>query len=273
VSYTDTLLDQAAQALQEGRKGEVRRLVAPIVDAEPGNGRAWHLLADAADDEAQAQIYRDRAAQSGMLTPPRGPIPQPQQPQYQQQPQPMQYAQQPQYQQQPPTRQSAFTPFSPPPPAPRNAPAAAGAMLGGAAAIILGSLLPWATVSAGIFQRSVNGIDGDGKITIVAGVFALIAGIALFTSTSKAARILGALSGIAAGGIAAWDLMNILQINNTNRKLAAISEALDGGPVRATADTAAGIGLYLIIIGALIVLIGTGLQTKPKYPTYQQPQR
>jgi hypothetical protein len=255
MSYTDTILNQAEQALREGRKGEVRRLVAPIVEAEPQNGRAWHLLADASDDEAQAQFYRDKAGQAGMPIPQRSPAP-PMQPQYQQQPQP--YQQQVAYQQQPPPHQSAFTPFSPPPPAPKGAPAAAGTMLGGAAMIILGSLMPWATISAGLFQRSMNGIDGDGKITIVGGILALLAGITLFTRPVAAARILGVLGAIISGGIAIMDLINV------------------SGTSTGVASMSIGVGLYLIPLGALLVLVASGMQrtpAAPSYPTLQQPRR
>lgn len=252
MGYTDTILDQARAKLAAGQPSEAWELAAPIAEAEPDNPRAWHLLADisgaAFPDRAAEYRQKAQAAEAKFrpLTTQQQPLPH--SPQYQNVA----------YQPQPPPRQSAFTPFSPPPPAPRGAPAAAGTMLGGAAMIILGSLLPWATVSAGILQRSMNGIDGDGKITIVGGVLALLAGITLFTRPVAAARALGILGAIVAGGVAILDLINVSDTNTSG------------------VNTSIGVGLYLIPLGALLVLVAAGMQrapTPPRYPTYQPPRR
>lgn len=103
-----------------------------------------------------------------------------------------------------------------------------------------------------------NGIDGDGKITIVGGVLALLAGITLFTRPVAAARALGILGAIVAGGVAILDLINVSDTNTSG------------------VNTSIGVGLYLIPLGALLVLVAAGMQrapTPPRYPTYQPPRR
>lgn len=66
MSYTDQILNQAQAALQAGQKQEAWKLVQPITQAEPGNARAWTLLADIAQERApdQAAGYRQKAQEA-----------------------------------------------------------------------------------------------------------------------------------------------------------------------------------------------------------------
>lgn len=106
----------------------------------------------------------------------------------------------------------------------------------GAAIAGAGAFLPWATVSAGFFSVSKNGIQGDGVITaVIAGIMLLLA----LTAKEKAhAGIYGSLSVIGAG-IGAYDFYNV------------------SSKATALVSTSVGVGLYATVIGFLICFAGT----------------
>ena len=54
-----------------------------------------------------------------------------------------------------------------------------GTVIGSGAVLALGSVLPWATVSSAFGSISVNGTSGDGGITLVLGVIAIVMGVLL----------------------------------------------------------------------------------------------
>ena len=70
MSYTATILDKAQTALDAGDKAAARELLKPIVEAEPGNSRAWYLLADATEDEEQRFFYKARGEATRTLAMP-----------------------------------------------------------------------------------------------------------------------------------------------------------------------------------------------------------
>lgn len=106
--------------------------------------------------------------------------------------------------------------------------------LGGAAVIVLGSVLPWASVA---MVGPIYGTEGDGMITLT---LAVIAGIlALFAGLGKGrvwmfvvALVLGMLATV----IAAYDLSNISSLVST-QGMAQL-----------------GAGLPVIIVGGLVVM-------------------
>lgn len=107
-----------------------------------------------------------------------------------------------------------------------------------AACIVLGSFLPWATVS-GLVSGSVNGIDGDGVLTMVIGV---ILGVLCLTQYSRrdgwrtavaAAVIVGAVSAIAIAGAAIANVKGV---------------ADEAGPL---ASVSPGVGLYVVLLAAI----------------------
>lgn len=109
----------------------------------------------------------------------------------------------------------------------------------GAALMAIGSLLPWAT--AGIF--SVAGTDGDGIISLIAGVVALAVFLSKRTGTS-AALLVFLLAGF--GGWVAY-----LAWQNTGGLL------VSDGPRTGT-------GIYVTLLGAAVAFIsGFGLM-QPK---------
>ena len=139
--------------------------------------------------------------------------------------------------------------------------AAAVALLGGVG-IIVGSIAPWATVSAGVFQRSVAGMDGDGKITIALGiVVALFALIAMTSTSSRAFAILMLLAALAAGAIGIYDTVNVSDKANEAESFSEYVSA------------SVGWGLYVVIGGSTIALIGALmlLNATPTTDTVQSP--
>lgn len=82
--------------------------------------------------------------------------------------------------------------------------------VGGGAAIVLGSLMPWATVNIGRISISKNGIDGDGQITATLG--AVIVTLALLTALrgrEPAIPILGTVASGLAFAVAVYDVVDV----------------------------------------------------------------
>lgn len=122
---------------------------------------------------------------------------------------------------------------------------AARTLLGAAAAIVVGTFLPWATAQAGLGSFSRNGLDGggDGIITLIAG--GLLAFLALVLLTGRdpgLAWIAVFCLGCLAGGVAFYDIANV-----SDRAQEVNSEFV-------SADV--GSGLYLIAAGAVATIAG-----------------
>src|SRR5689334_24470775 len=81
----------------------------------------------------------------------------------------------------------------------------------GAVVLGVGSLLEWAKVEAGIFSRSIAGTEGDGKLTIaIAAVVGVIALVALLERpVAPGAVVVVLVGGLAAAGIAIYDIVNV----------------------------------------------------------------
>jgi hypothetical protein len=113
--------------------------------------------------------------------------------------------------------------------------------IAGAVLVVIGSLLPWATVTTFFGSVGYAGTEGDGKITLVIG---LLAAIAAFLELTQDRDTRGAVVVLAcaAGGTAVFDLANITD------RIATVSS----GFVRASA----GIGLYAVLAGGGLALCG-----------------
>jgi Protein of unknown function (DUF2510) len=119
-------------------------------------------------------------------------------------------------------------------------------VLAGSLVLAIGSVLAWAKVEAGIFSRSIAGTDGDGKITIaiaaLVGVAALVG--MLRTPVSGGAVIVALVGGIAAGGVAVYDIVNV------NDKIHEVSATTS------LVTASVGIGLYVCAAGAAMIVVG-----------------
>lgn len=134
-----------------------------------------------------------------------------------------------------------------------------GIILGlvGAGLMVIGSILPWATVASGFGQISVSGTEGDGKITIILGILAGVAALAELGGQSKAqlgpaqakpAQLgrVGVILGVIAAGVGLYGLSNV------SSRLAGVESTLIHASV--------GTGLFVVIGGAALSIIGGAMK-------------
>jgi hypothetical protein len=114
---------------------------------------------------------------------------------------------------------------------------------GGAAGLIVGSLLPWVKAEAGFISVSKNGVDGDGVFTLVLG--AAIALVFLLSRRPRRAAVAVTILGGIAAAIAAYDTIDISKKADEITRNATVSINAD-----------VGIGLWLALGGSIAVLIG-----------------
>lgn len=141
----------------------------------------------------------------------------------------------------------AATPWPPPPPPPPQRPPAARAhwslfaVIGGAALAVLGSFLPWVDVTAPfIGSISVEGTEGDGKLTLALGLAILLGVI-----DQAAWRVVGLLAAVGVLGMALYDISDI---SNAIGDAGEVSDGLVSASV--------GIGLWAVLVGSLAAIVG-----------------
>lgn len=104
------------------------------------------------------------------------------------------------------------------------------ALLIAAAAVIVGSIMPWATVRTVFGSVDVAGTDGDGVLTLIGGAAAGVAAL-------LRRHVLGAIAFGLVGAIALYDVVNV------SDALSDVDSAL--------ADASVGWGLWLILVAAI----------------------
>ncbi len=116
-------------------------------------------------------------------------------------------------------------------------------ILGGLVTAI-GSILPWAKAESMFRTVSKNGTQGDGMITLVAGIVAILAGvIVLVVEKHSIAVLFAALAALVILVVTIWDLADV-------------SGRAPGLWTDYTA-VKAGEGIYVALLGGALVLIGT----------------
>ena len=115
-------------------------------------------------------------------------------------------------------------------------------VFGGAAGLVLGSLLPWVQI-VGIMSVSVAGTDGDGVFTLILGIV-----VALLFAVIRP-RLAVAVTGLVAGAIAV--LVAIVEMIDVSGR---INDPEVSGNEMFTAQI--GPGLWIVGIAALILLAG-----------------
>ena len=130
----------------------------------------------------------------------------------------------------------------------------------------LAAFLTWASVEVtsraggpliGGGTRSVSGLEGDrlGKGTLV---LAIAAALLIVLLAAPASRSWGWIALLVAGALivllALLDLVSISDASDLRSRLADIPGC--GGPVSCTGDRSAGIGVYLTILGGLVIMVG-----------------
>jgi hypothetical protein len=117
-------------------------------------------------------------------------------------------------------------------------------MLVGGCLVLLGSFLPWATVTTVFGTVNVAGTNGDGTITLGLGlVIVLLSILELTTSGVRTVKLaVGFIAGILAAAI------GVLDVANVNDRIADVSSDV--------AQAAVGVGLYMVIAGGVAVIVG-----------------
>lgn len=139
-------------------------------------------------------------------------------------------------------RSTASTPAVERQAAPRPGLGAAYLALAASVAVIIGSIGPWATVSAAFLGRfEVGGLTGDGRATVWGGVIAGVLMIAVCTNPKRSIlAVLAALVLLAVSGIGAYDWINVTDA------------ARDAENQRFVATANVGWGLVLMTFGGVI---------------------
>jgi len=115
----------------------------------------------------------------------------------------------------------------------KTLPDSAKVALAGGALTAVGSVLPWAST----LGQSMSGLDGDGVITLFLGV--IVAAVVLFADWNKLAK---------GGAAALGGISTIIAFN-------AYSNLANAGGLGSSL-VSPGYGLYLTILGGLVVAVG-----------------
>jgi hypothetical protein len=106
----------------------------------------------------------------------------------------------------------------------------------GALLTIVGSFLPWAKAEGTLLTLSKKGTEGDGMITLIAGVIILVMGILmLLMEKNTLPLVFAGLGGLGCAAVAVIDLVDI---------------ADKGFGIKA------GEGIYMVLVGGVIVVAG-----------------
>jgi len=114
--------------------------------------------------------------------------------------------------------------------------------LGGAVAVVIGAVLPWASLSTPFGTISKNGSDGDGIITMVFGIAtgALLV-IRWNRARARGLTIAALVLSVLVGLIAVYDMIDV------KSRFSA----------RGSLNASIGVGLWLTLFGAAAALAGT----------------
>lgn len=131
-----------------------------------------------------------------------------------------------------------------------------------AAGMVVGSFLPWATVTAPIIgTMTISGIDaGDGWIGVAAGVACLLGGLALLGHIPKASAM-GLVSGsaVTAGALATYEYSQIAKSFGPARSVVNFTGSFLGIRGGDLVDMTYGVGLHLLAVSAVGALALAGI--------------
>lgn len=137
----------------------------------------------------------------------------------------------------------------------------------GGALLAIGSFLSWASVSGGGTSVSAKGVDGsDGYITLIAGIVALGAGVAMMRQAKRVLAVLAILAGLIGGGVGLYDALTAKDsvLDSAAEEIAPglgasveevrslLDQAIDSGELSISIS----VGLYIVIGGGILALIG-----------------
>ena len=153
----------------------------------------------------------------------------------------------------------------------RGVPIGAVLAVVGGALLVIGSFLSWAEVSGGGVSVSAKGIDGsDGYITVVAGLVALAVGVAALRMPRRPLAVLAIIAGLVGGGLGVYDAVTAEDsvLDAAAEEIAPqfgataeeVRSLLDDAIASGQLDISISIGLYVVIAGGVLALIGGVLQ-------------
>lgn len=125
--------------------------------------------------------------------------------------------------------------------------------LAGVALIVVGSFLPWASVSILGQEVTVDGMDGDGAITLIGGV--LVGALALAAHLQRPARWKVVTALVVAALVT---LVAVIDIVDVNSRVADVE-----GDFAVDIEASIGIGLWLVLAGGIVATLAAAL-TLPK---------
>jgi hypothetical protein len=109
-------------------------------------------------------------------------------------------------------------------------------------AVVVGSIMPWASIATAFGTVSVAGTEGDGKITLALGVGLLILAAVQISNANPGLRLFSAIVGAGTGVVAVIDIANV------SSKVGEVSSAF--------ARASVGSGLYVVLVGGALAIIG-----------------
>ena len=136
-----------------------------------------------------------------------------------------------------------------------------GIFIGAGVLLALGSLLPWATVSMGLFSASKNGTAGDGKLTLVLAVLLVAFGIfVLQRALSRGWAIAGGVLSVVSLGIVIFEMFDLPTPTHAG-----------SGSFQININVEIGIGLWLCLIASLMATAVSGVMLFGKTPEIEVP--
>lgn len=111
--------------------------------------------------------------------------------------------------------------------------------------IVIGSVMPWATIDLGFVSQSIGGLDGDGGITLV---LALVTAVLAYLSK-------GRKTGLAIGAVVAAAISALIAVID----IADVSSLGGAGDLGIDTGVSVGIGLWLVLIASLGA-VGAGIK-------------
>lgn len=122
----------------------------------------------------------------------------------------------------------------------------------GAVLVVIGSVLPWATQNNGITTTTINGSSvGGGQFLIIVGLaIAVLAGLYLSGVIGKRSCIASLVLGALAITICFANMANISDVMDKEKANDPTFQLNGGG-------THSGIGLFVVLIGCVLVLVAT----------------
>ena len=121
--------------------------------------------------------------------------------------------------------------------------------IGSGLALIIGSMLPWATVQAGIISASINGTSGDGKITLVLGIPLVVLGGFLLQRSIAMKWVIG--GGVISLATLILSITKMIDLPNPG--------SVGSGDFKFAILVQIGMGLWLCLLASIVGVLAAGL--------------